>query len=79
MRCRYAPVHDEVRGICDALGLDYDRIATDRAGMLWAGEGMPHRFDACCEISASRGACAPSAAMSLPVRKAPGRGARRHR
>lgn len=51
MRCRYAPVHDEVRGICDALGLDYDRIATDRAGMLWAGEGMPHRFDACCEIS----------------------------
>ena len=35
----------------DALGLDYDRIATDRAGMLWAGEGMPHRFDACCEIS----------------------------
>lgn len=39
MRCRYAPVHDEVRGICDALGLDYDRIATDRAGMLWAGEG----------------------------------------
>ena len=26
-------------------------IATDRAGMLWAGEGMPHRFDACCEIS----------------------------
>lgn len=52
MRCRYAPVHDEVRGICDALGLDYDRIATDRAGMLWAGEGMPHRFDACCEIRA---------------------------
>ena len=53
MRCRYAPVHDEVRGICDALGLDYDRvdrIATDRAGMLWAGEGMPHRFDACFEI-----------------------------
>lgn len=40
-----------LRGICDALGLDYDRIATDRAGMLWAGEGMPHRFDACCEIS----------------------------
>lgn len=52
MRCRYAPVHDEVRGICDALGLDYDRIATDRAGMLWAGEGMPHRFDACFEIRA---------------------------
>lgn len=52
MRCRYAPVHDEVRGICDALGLDYDRIATDRAGMLWAGEGMPRRFDACCEIRA---------------------------
>lgn len=50
MRCRYAPVHDEVRGICDALGLDYDRIATDRAGMLWAGEGMLHRFDACFEI-----------------------------
>lgn len=52
MRCRYAPVHDEVRGICDALGLDYDRIATGRAGMLWAGEGMPHRFDACFEIRA---------------------------
>ena len=51
MRCASSPVHDEVRGICDALGLDYDRIATDRAGMLWAGEGMPHRFDACCEIS----------------------------
>lgn len=34
MRCQYAPVHDEVRGICDALGLDYDRITTDRAGML---------------------------------------------
>ena len=50
MRCRYAPVHDEVRGICDALGLDYDRIATDRAGMLWAGEGMPHRFDACLSL-----------------------------
>ena len=40
MRCRYAPVHDEVRGICDALGLDYDRIATDRAGMLWAGGAL---------------------------------------
>lgn len=33
MRCRYAPVHDEVRGICDALGLDYDRIATEQADM----------------------------------------------
>lgn len=35
------------------LGLDFtrvDRIATERAGMLWAGEGMPHRFDACFEI-----------------------------
>ena len=55
MRCRYAPVHDEVRGICDMLGLDFtrvDRIATGRAGRLWAGEGMPHRFDACFEIRA---------------------------
>ena len=36
-------------------GLDFtrvDRIATGRAGMLWAGEGMPHRFDACFEIRA---------------------------
>lgn len=50
MRCACSPVHDEVRGICDMLGLDFtrvDRIATGRAGMLWAGEGMPHRFDAC--------------------------------
>lgn len=66
MRCRYAPVHDEVRGICDALGLDYDRIATDRAGMLWAGEGMPHRFDACFEIRA----LARRLRTALPVRKA---------
>ena len=43
MRCACSPVHDEGRGICD-------RIATGRAGMLWAGEGMPHRFDACFEI-----------------------------
>lgn len=53
MRCACSPVHDEVRGICDMLGLDFtrvDRIATERAGMLWAGEGMPHRFDACFEI-----------------------------
>ena len=53
MRCACSPVHDEVRGICDMLGLDFtrvDRIATGRAGMLWAGEGMPHRFDACFEI-----------------------------
>lgn len=53
MRCRYAPVHDEVRGICDSLGLDFarvDRIATERAGILWAGEGLPHRLDACREI-----------------------------
>ncbi len=55
MRCACSPVHDEVRGICDMLGLDFtrvDRIATGRAGMLWAGEGMPHRFDACFEIRA---------------------------
>lgn len=42
MRCACSPVHDEVRGICDMLGLDFtsvDRIATGRAGMLWAGEG----------------------------------------
>lgn len=55
MRCACSPVHDEVRGICDTLGLDFtrvDRIATGRAGMLWAGEGMPHRFDACFEIRA---------------------------
>lgn len=53
MRCACSPVHDEVRGICDMLGLDFtrvDRIATGRAGMLWAGEGMPHRFDARFEI-----------------------------
>ena len=53
MRCACSPVYDEVRGICDMLGLDFtrvDRIATGRAGMLWAGEGMPHRFDACFEI-----------------------------
>lgn len=53
MRCACSPVHDEVRGICDMLGLDFtrvDRIATGRAGMLWAGEGMLHRFDACFEI-----------------------------
>lgn len=40
MRCACSPVHDEVRGICDMLGLDFtrvDRIATGRAGMLWAG------------------------------------------
>lgn len=46
MRCVCSPVHDEVRGICDMLGLDFtrvDRIATGRAG-------MPHRFDACFEI-----------------------------
>ena len=55
MRCACSPVHDEVRGICDMLGLDFtrvDRIATGLAGMLWAGEGMPHRFDACFEIRA---------------------------
>lgn len=54
MRCACSPVHGQVRGICDRLGLDYarvDREATERAGRLWAGEGMPHRFDACCEIS----------------------------
>ena len=66
MRCACSPVHDEVRGICDMLGLDFtrvDRIATGRAGMLWAGEGMPHRFDACFEIRAlAGGACAAPAA-----------------
>ncbi len=61
MRCACSPVHDEVRGICEMLGLDFtrvDRIATGRAGMLWAGEGMPHRFDACFE---NPGACAAPA------------------
>ena len=41
MRCACSPVHDEVRGICDMLGLDFTRV--DR---------MPHRFDACFEIRA---------------------------
>lgn len=53
MRCACSPVHDEVRGICDRLGLDFTRvngIATERAGLLWAGEGLPHRFDAYYEI-----------------------------
>ena len=34
MRCACSPVHDEVRGICDMLGLDFtrvDRIATGLA------------------------------------------------
>ena len=69
MRCACSPVHDEVRGICDMLGLDFtrvDRIATGRAGMLWAGEGMPHRFDACFEIRA----LARRLRTALPVRKA---------
>ena len=53
MRCACSPVHGEVRGICDRLGLDFTRvnmIATERAGMLWEGETMPHRLDACFEI-----------------------------
>ena len=37
-----------------------------RAGMLWAGEGMPHRFDACFEIRA----LARRLRTALPVRKA---------
>ncbi len=60
------------------LGLDFtrvDRIATDRAGMLWAGEGCRTASTRASRSATSRGACAPSAAMSLPVRKAPGRGA----
>ena len=62
MRCACSPVHDEVRGICDMLGLDFtrvDRIATGRAG-------MPHRFDACFEIRA----LARRLRTALPVRKA---------
>lgn len=53
MRCACSPVHDQVRGICDRLGLDYarvDREATERAGRLWAGAELPRRLDACFEI-----------------------------
>lgn len=53
MRCRCSPVHDEVRAICDRLGLDYARVnreATERAGRLWDGEGLPGRLDAGSEI-----------------------------
>lgn len=53
MRCSCSPVHDQVRGICDRLGLDYARVdseATERAGRLWAGEELPGRLDACFEI-----------------------------
>lgn len=53
MRCSCSPVHDQVRGICDRLGLDYARVdseATERAGRLWAGEELPRRFDAYLEI-----------------------------
>ena len=57
MRCRYAPVHDEVRGICDALGLDYDRIATDRAGMLWAGEDSGFQTEDHGYYGRLRGSC----------------------
>ena len=55
MRRACSPVHDQVRGICDRLGLDYarvDREATERAGRLWAGEELPCRLDARFEIRA---------------------------
>ena len=55
MRCACSPVHDQVRDICDRLGLDYarvDREATERAGRLWAGEELPCRLDARFEIRA---------------------------
>lgn len=76
MRCACSPVHDEVRGICDMLGLDFtrvDRIATGRAGMLWAGEGMLHRFDACFEIRDIARRLRALRPTALPVRKAPTR------
>lgn len=55
MRCGRSSVHDQVRGICKKLGLDYariDRAAKERAGRLWAGEELPCRFDAYLEIRA---------------------------
>lgn len=73
MRCACSPVHDEVRGICDMLGLDFtrvDRIATGRAGMLWAGEGVPHRFDACFEIrDIAQAPARPAARRRFPFGK----------
>lgn len=77
MRCRYAPVHDEVRGICDALGLDFTRV--DRIAHPGA-PGCSGRARGCCTASTrasrsatSRGACAPCGPTALPVRKAPTR------
>lgn len=55
------------------LGLDFtrvDRIATGRAGMLWAGEGMLHRFDACFEIRDIARRLRALRPTALPVRKA---------
>lgn len=73
MRCACSPVHDEVRGICDMLGLDFtrvDRIATGRAGMLWAGEGMPTASTRASRSGRLCGACGRCGPTALPVRKA---------
>lgn len=81
MRSSRSPVHDDVREICGRLGLDYadvDRAATERAGRLWTGEGLPGRLDACFEIRdiARRLRIVQSDASRS---ESPGRTTRRHR
>lgn len=76
MRCACSPVHDEVRGICDMLGLDFtrvDRIATGRAGISGRARGCRTASTRASRSATSRGACAPCGPTALPVRKAPTR------
>lgn len=76
MRCACSPVHDEVRGICDMLGLDFtrvDRIATGPPGCSGRARGCRTASMRASRSATSRGACAPCGPTALPVRKAPTR------
>ena len=41
MRCACSPVHDQVRGICDRLGLDYARVDREAAARRRRARAAP--------------------------------------